>query len=373
MTDESTSWLVAAHAAEALDDLVGALRSGLVASPDDPRPLTRLIGESRALGGMHPVESIRAAADLFDIVARAGAECPDADADAAAFAAQALNTSMSLRIGEAVASYYGFLLDRLHHAQTDERRRLARELHDRVGGEVSIAARQLELYGAGHEGDPEAADSRVTTALRELASAMVNIRQLTADLRRNKPIESIEKSLRSFLDSAGSDAVETELVVNGDEAWLAPQSRDEIFLAIREALRNALQHARPHRILVRIAIAPHELRASVEDDGVGFDPDQLTPPRGQGIRSIIERMALLGGTARLSSLAGRGTKIEIHVPRAEVQDSAPLPPARGCVIARYSAQVGSPRSAMTSLTTRKSISGFSTKSMVIGVWYLRPR
>ena len=232
-----------------------------------------------------------------------------------AFAALAFNNSMSLRIGEEIASYYGFLLDRLHHAQADERQRLARELHDRVGGEVAIASRQLELHETtSHHGGSGSADRRIAIAIRGLSSAMMNIRQLTSDLRRSKPIECLEKGLRSFIDSAGPEGVGTELVVNGDEAWLAPTSRDEMFLAIREALRNAFQHARASRVIVRVDIAPHELRATVEDDGIGFDPALLSPPRGQGLRSIAERMALLGGTTRLSSLPGRGAKIEIHVP-----------------------------------------------------------
>jgi signal transduction histidine kinase len=310
---------VLAHAEEVLDEVIDALSRGREIPDEAPRLLARSIGESRAAHGVHPVESLRAAADLFEIIMRTAATCVIGEAESLALAAVALNQSMSLRIGEAVRSYYGFLLDRLHQAQTDERRHLARDLHDRVSADVSIAYRQLELCQMLQAKDPVAADQRAQAAQRQVVKAMADIRQLTADLRPGEQVQSLEKDLRSFLESAGSENVATEVIVNGNEAWLAPESRDDAFLAIREAVRNALRHSRARAILVRIDIAPHELRATIDDDGIGFDSAARSEAGGQGIASMTERVTLLSGTIRLSSVVGKGTKVEIHIPRLDTE------------------------------------------------------
>jgi signal transduction histidine kinase len=317
LADRNAYMQALAHAEEVLDEVADALSSGHEVPSEAPMRLARSIGESRAAHGVRPAEMIRAAAELFEIIMREAATYVTAESETLALAAVALNQSMSPRIREAVQSYYGFLLDKLHQAQTEERRHLARDLHDRVSADVSVAYRQLELCQMLQATDPAAADKRAQAAQLQVVRAIADIRQLTADLRLSEPIQGLEKDLRSFLESAASESIATEVIVNGNEAWLAPESRDDAFLAIREAVRNALRHSRARAILVRIDIAPHELRAAIDDDGIGFDSAVRSAAGGQGIASMTERVTLLGGTIRLSSVVSKGTKVEIHIPRLD--------------------------------------------------------
>jgi signal transduction histidine kinase len=325
--DEAALSQLLAHAEEIIDEVAESLRSGHEVSGEGSRLLPRHIGAARGSAGVHPAEMIRSAAELFKILTSAAVDCAvDCAADAAgsplAFAVLAVNQSMSLRIREAITSYYGFLLHRLHQAQADERRRLARELHDRVNASIHIAHRRLELYEMSHGEDTAAADQHVEAARAALVQAMHDIRQLTADLRLSDPFQGLEKNLIRHLESAGVAGLATEVIVNGDESWLAPDVRDEVFLIIREAVRNALQHGHAQAIRIRVDIAPHELRASIDDDGAGFDPNRAAADAaGTGIASMNERAELLGGSIRLSSLVGKGTNVELHIPLPEVHEN----------------------------------------------------
>src|SRR5256885_47079 len=65
--------------------------------------------------------------------------------------------------------------------------------------------------------------------------------------------------------------VDVRLRGNGDQSWAAGTVIDETFMIIREALRNAITHGAPRQVLIRVDLAPHELRARIDDDGRGFD------------------------------------------------------------------------------------------------------
>jgi signal transduction histidine kinase len=95
--------------------------------------------------------------------------------------------------------------------------------------------------------------------------------------------------------------------------WATPEVIEEVFLIIREALRNVVAHAQAERVLVRVDVAPDVLRASVVDDGRGFQP---TDPGqgGTGVLSMRERAAMLGGTLTISSRSGQGTRLDLVVP-----------------------------------------------------------
>jgi signal transduction histidine kinase len=92
--------------------------------------------------------------------------------------------------------------------------------------------------------------------------------------------------------------------------------RDEVFLIVREAVRNALNHGAPAEVVVTLAVTPHELRASVRDDGVGFSTQDDPPAHGLGLPAMRERAELVGGTIAISSGPG-GTHVQLVVPLPE--------------------------------------------------------
>jgi signal transduction histidine kinase len=303
---------VVAHADETINEVVAVLRSGEQMPVGRPLPLPAKIGAIRAEAGMHMADSLWAASGLFRIIIESIAAYPDGDLKSQTFAMLVLNQIIADRFSQTLTSYCGWLLSRVHQVQVDERLRLARDLHDRVSAGINAAYRQLELLDLARAGDSAAA-SRVERARDALVQSMHEIRNLIAGLRGAAQGEGLETSLRSYLESLGGD-VAVDIVVDGDETWVAAEVMDQVFLIIREALRNAYQYGKPGAVLVRVAIAPHELWARVDDDGAGFDPETCGASGGSGLRSMEERAGLLGGVIQVSSSPGKGANIEIRIP-----------------------------------------------------------
>jgi signal transduction histidine kinase len=304
-----------AHGEEILADLVASLSSGSISVADGH--LARQIGETRASRGLHPQESLRAAIVFYEVVystALSHLDMSERSRRLITFVAVALNRSISVRIREAATSYQAFLLDKVRDAHIAERHRIARELHDRVGGGLSTAQRQLELHEMLSETDPVRAATRLEIAKNAIVEAIDSLRDFMSDLRTIGHVTSIEKALLRFLDSAPADSVDIRLRVSGDETWASPVVCDETYLILREATRNALTHGQPSVVAISVNIAPHELRASVVDDGHGFDQAQLGPSGGGGMSSMRERAVLLGGRVTLFAEPGRGTNVELFIP-----------------------------------------------------------
>ncbi|MEU8383035.1 ATP-binding protein [Streptosporangium sp. NPDC048865] len=238
----------------------------------------------------------------------------ESPADAIALAIGGMEESLSQRVRESAEGYHGFLLNQVQEAQEDERRRIARELHDRIGHGVSVAHQQLALSEAYRPVDAARASAKIGLVQQAIQETMENLRQITTELHPQIPVRSLEKSLIGFIETVEDDEVSVRLDVSGDESWAWPRVLDETFLIVREALRNALGHGRPKNVLVRVNIAPHELSALVQDNGSGFDPAETREHGGVGLTSMRERAELLGGRVLISSEAGSGCLVELFVP-----------------------------------------------------------
>jgi signal transduction histidine kinase len=306
------------HAGLVLDDVISSLRSGVVFFDVTSTGLAAEIGVTRAAHKVHPSESLAAAVLLFDVIfTEIGAligEHPES-AKTLSLAARVLHRSLTERVRIASESYTSYLLSQVHGALLDERRRIARDLHDRVGAGISAASRHLELFEMYHHREPARAFARVSTAQEALRDTMDEVRELTSDLSLRMPQGGLEKALTTFIKAASSKGT-SRVAVYGDESWAPEKIRAELFLIVREAIRNSFAHAEPKAVAARIDIAPHEVRAVVTDDGCGFDlgVDRLG---GSGLASMEERARLLGGSVTVSSWLGRGSRVEVLIPLEE--------------------------------------------------------
>lgn len=314
--DELSRRQVITHGDEILTDVVTSLRSGRTVIDDTYRLTSYESGVTRAARGMHPRESMGTASAFFSttvdwVVPR----LPEGPVGVALLSSitTTLNVSLTRRFGEGVSTYSGYLMGKINDAHVEERRRIARELHDRVGSELSVAHRQLECARQDAEGLGEKTLRQLAQAHQSALQALENLRAVTSDLRLHEPLRSLEQAMRRFVEStpAGADC---RLSVNGDEAWAPPTTRDEVFLIVREALRNALRHSGAGLIVAQIDISPDELRAVVMDNGCGFDPQAPTTSDGAGLATMRERAELMGGWISQSSSRGASTRIELVVP-----------------------------------------------------------
>jgi signal transduction histidine kinase len=205
-------------------------------------------------------------------------------------------------------------------AEAAERERISRELHDRVAHHMGVAHQSLELFAALREAAPERAAERLALARETTRLALDQTRALSAELKRLQE-EELENGLRAAFGALAEgyvpDAIEVDLSFSGDESEIPNHVAMQVYLAMREAIRNAVSHSGCSRIGVSLEVSDGEVAGSVQDDGRGFDPEavgQATPSWGVGLRSMRERAEMLGGSLRVDSSPGDGTTVEVSVP-----------------------------------------------------------
>lgn len=209
--------------------------------------------------------------------------------------------------------------DRLHslevslHAEAAERERISRELHDRVAHSMGVAHQSLQLYEALAEKDPVRAHSKLHTAKEMTKTALEQTRNLSMELRHPETENGLVPALRDLLEVAVPDDVSTELSTSGAESRLSDHQRGQLYLILREAVRNAVRHSGCRRLTVGLDITSENVSGYVEDDGFGFEGNGGARD-GLGLRSTRERVALLEGTAELYSPQKGGAGVQVRLP-----------------------------------------------------------
>jgi signal transduction histidine kinase len=213
------------------------------------------------------------------------------------------------------------LLEKLIGAQEEERRRIARELHDGTSQEIGALVLGLDTALATMpEGAPR---TRLLEAKQLAVRALGGIHRLGFDLR---PSVLDDLGLfRAIAWYAERDLKRRGVAVRcefeGEDVRLPPGVETALFRAVQETITNIVRHARAETVLIQGAIRPGNVTIEIEDDGQGFDPASIPTSaeggRGLGLAGIRERMELLGGEARIESSPGHGTRVLLTAPIGE--------------------------------------------------------
>lgn len=196
---------------------------------------------------------------------------------------------------------------------SEERNRLAREIHDTLAQGLTAVSLQLESADALLETGVEAAKVRqvLQQALALTRANLEEARRSVMDLRA-APLE--EQTLVAALAAlAEQTAVPVDLLVRGAERPLPRRLETGIYRLVQEALQNVSRHAQARRAVVELAYESDEVRLVVADDGIGFDPT-VVPPDRFGLIGMNERVRLLNGRFHVQSAPGEGTRIEVFLP-----------------------------------------------------------
>jgi len=203
------------------------------------------------------------------------------------------------------------LLRRLIRAEEDERKRLAEDLHDRVGPSLFHVQHALEERIQRAAPDPEAA--RELRALQErVTDCSANVRSMMNELRPTVLDHfGLSEALSEYLTSlvgATPFAIETRL----DPALQGWASRQDamLFRLVQEALFNVRKHAGASRVEVSLRMCDGSVVLSLQDDGCGFDPARV-PSGHLGLLMMRERAETAGGRLEVESAPGRGTTIRV--------------------------------------------------------------
>ncbi|MCJ7512768.1 MAG: histidine kinase [Anaerolineales bacterium] len=206
-------------------------------------------------------------------------------------------------------------------AQEEERRRIARELHDDTSQALASLLIQLERMDSAIPAELDELKQRLASARELTLQTMNGLRLLVADLRPLVLddlglVPAIRWYAKNRLEPEGIDV---EFEADPDLPRLAPAVEIALFRIAQEAISNIVRHA--DASLVRLKLGcNHDVSLMVEDDGAGFD-DRLVQasPTGEhmGLFGIRERVAALGGRLEVASAAGRGTTLRVLLPAYE--------------------------------------------------------
>jgi signal transduction histidine kinase len=226
------------------------------------------------------------------------------------------------------------LLRKVISAQEDERKRLARELHDETSQTLSALAMKIETALAAWP--QEASRERLVEAKALTVRTLEELHRLIFDLRPSVLddlglLSAIRWYAERHLERRGI-AVRCEF--SGTESRLQPELETALFRVVQEAITNIAKHAGAETVLVQFLEREDQVAIEIEDDGRGFSPGSLPPPaareRGLGLLGMRERVELFGGTFEIDSAPGSGTRIAITVPlRLEVAHAQDPRPDRG--------------------------------------------
>jgi PAS domain S-box-containing protein len=213
------------------------------------------------------------------------------------------------------ANYQLRLLSRrLFDAQEEERRHLARELHDEIGQTLTAAKINLQSVTA-NGGEATSARLQETTAI--LDRLLGQVRKISLDLRPLMLDDlGLVPALRSLLDQQGRRAsVPVRFSADNIPENLDPEIQTTCFRIAQEAITNVLRHARATNVEVDLRRQNGKFRFLIRDNGLGFDAGSAQAQTvGLGLIGIKERAALIGGRAKIISSPNKGTTIEVFLP-----------------------------------------------------------
>ena len=211
----------------------------------------------------------------------------------------------------------GQLLERLISAQEEERRRVARELHDEAGQALSAImldlARAIDALPAG----ATEARQKLTQSRALAAQTLAELRKMIYDLRPEVLDQlGLAPALRSYVKSRLEDKnIKVRLSLSGLENRLPTRLETTIFRIIQEATTNVVRHSGASNVSIKVAVTKTAVDASIDDNGKGFDTEAtFKAPGSWGLRGIRERVSAVGGQLDITSQPGQGTHIKLGIP-----------------------------------------------------------
>lgn len=229
-----------------------------------------------------------------------------------------LFAAMQMEAEEGRARLAG-LSHQLLTAHEDERRRVAREVHDELGQSLTAAKVGLAaaLQRTRLRGSLDS-ERHVRGAAATLDRAIESVQRIVLALRPGVldslgPVAAIEYAAQQFAMQTG---IPVQLDLPEESPDLDTASATTLYRVTQETLTNVARHAAAQRVWLRLTFSPHAVELRVVDDGRGIGDETLRQPRSMGILGMRERAAALGGRLTVSRAPVQGTVVQLWLPRA---------------------------------------------------------
>jgi len=229
---------------------------------------------------------------------------------------------LSLCVLATIAAAWGGYRLHIHNlrkrftAVLEERNRLAREMHDTlIQGAVGVST-LLEAASGARAISPAVSDELLERARNEVRSTVDEARLAVWNLRHPTGAGLVAAVTHLARQTERETGIPVNVESEGTPLVLTPDSERSLLMIIREALQNALRHATPKHVSIRMHFGRQGLQVEVEDDGTGFHADQALTVVGRhyGLIGMRERAEKLGGKLHFTSSVGRGTLVDLQVP-----------------------------------------------------------
>lgn len=198
-------------------------------------------------------------------------------------------------------------------AATQERNRIAREIHDTIGHSLTVVNMQIETARALVSSDVDKAAAFLEKAQAVTKKGLADVRASVASLR-SSPLDgrTLAETIEDLLETSRSGGLKTRFDLRGEAESLAPTVEGALYRSAQEALTNVRKHAEASEVAVELSyLNPDQVLLSIADDGKGASEVD----GGFGIMGIQERIQLLDGEVAFSTSPGEGFRLTVTIPR----------------------------------------------------------
>lgn len=231
----------------------------------------------------------------------------------------AQNMTKELRASEAKLQRSNETLRRLgahaEHIKEEERRRIAREIHDDLGQNLLALRIEADMLSSRTGDRHPRLHARVRATVNQIDATIKSVRQIINDLRPNVLdlglSAAVDWQIAEFRRRTG---IECEFTETHQDIEVSDHSATALFRILQESLSNIVRHAQATRVQVVLRMEHDSILMSVHDDGVGLHPKGRHKPGSFGLVGIEERVNILGGTFDFHSEPNAGTTIRVAVP-----------------------------------------------------------
>ncbi|MGE8292393.1 MAG: sensor histidine kinase, partial [Sphingobacterium sp.] len=195
-----------------------------------------------------------------------------------------------------------------------ERTRLARDLHDGLGGLLSSTKLGLSSISDSRAEQPEVKDG-ITRSIELLDDAVDELRRLAHNLMPDLIVKyGLEEALKDYAARMSQPNCQVECEFIQFESKLSVEHQISLYRIIQELVNNALKHAAASTIFIQLSVYNERLHITIEDDGKGFDTEKIDLQHSAGMHNIQSRLSFLHGDMKVISAIDEGTTIEIEMP-----------------------------------------------------------
>ncbi|NQW17318.1 MAG: HAMP domain-containing protein [Chloroflexi bacterium] len=306
--------------------LIGGLLLAWITTGQVVRPLTRLTTRARVLAGgdlSGPIPSegqdeIRRLAESFEVMRGRLERSQHELADWSKELEDRVQDRTALL--EQRDRERDVLLNKVISAQEEERKRIARDLHDQIGQTLTGLVMQLGSAEATIGGDADVARQQLAALGQTASDAVEEVRRMMADLRPSilddmGLVSAISWYAESNLEREGVDIT---LDLQRPPSTLPPNVEISVFRVFQESITNIIKHAKADHVHLKLSYPDSRIQGEIGDNGVGFDVSGVEPGAAGGwaigLLGMAERVGLLGGELSIDSTLGSGTTVKFQLP-----------------------------------------------------------